>query len=383
MSPTTKPISSTTQEFLDIHDITNNIVILKDASAAMILRVSAMNFGLLAEEEQDAVIYTYAALLNSLNYPIQIIIQSQTKDASSYLKLLEQQENKATNSNKKGMIARYRKFVSELIKEHNVLDKKFYVVVPATGLEMGFISPQSVVPGNKGFDVNSIEKTTIVEKALSILEPRRDHLLGQFGRIGLFAYQLETQEIIRVFYNNYNPGSIEGQQITDTNNYTTAMVRASVGGIGQNSTNYQDQYQSQAQQVITTDFSQGFPYPSVQENTAQTTTQEIAQGATQESISDEQQLTQSQEPVVIDNNFTNQTPQSTTEQQQFNTTDPSQLQPTPTIQADVVEPANPTLQTSSTSNQTNPTNQLTNLNQTNQEQTVFNSGTLPPLAEIQ
>ena len=87
-----KNVSSTSQTFLDIHDITNDVVILKNGSASVILTVNAMNFGLLAEQEQDTVIYSYAGLLNSINYPIQILIQSQTKDASAYLKLLEKKE---------------------------------------------------------------------------------------------------------------------------------------------------------------------------------------------------------------------------------------------------------------------------------------------------
>lgn len=223
-------IHSTTQDFLDIYDITNNIVLLKDGSASMVLSVNAMNFGLLAEQEQDAIIYTYAALLNSLNYPIQILTQSQTKDATVYLDLLKKQEEKASSQQKKQRIARYRAFVSQLIKERNVLDKKFYVVVSASSLEMGLLPIQTVLPGTKAPDVSTIEKTLFLERAQTILEPRRDHLLGQFNRIGLFARQMATQEIIQVFYNNYNPEAAEGQQITDSTNYTTPLVKASTNG---------------------------------------------------------------------------------------------------------------------------------------------------------
>lgn len=244
MTPNYKTITSTTQDFLDIFDISNNMVILKDGSASMILTVSAMNFGLLAEEEQDAVIYTYAALLNSLNYSIQIVIESKTKDVTSYLHKLQQQEQKASNQKKRTMIVKYRQFVGQLIKERNVLDKKFYVVVPAASIEMGFLPPSSVLPGSKPFDVSSIEKNTVIEKALSILEPRRDHLLAQFNRIGLFARQLDTQEIIKVFYANYNPEA-EGQHLTDTNNYTTSLVRASMTESLMNNPN-QQQPQPQA-----------------------------------------------------------------------------------------------------------------------------------------
>lgn len=220
-------ISSTTQEFLDVYDITNNMTILKDGTVSMILRIGTMNFSLLAEQEQDAIIYTYGALLNSLNYPIQINIQSQTKDATKYLRLLDEQTQKASSPNKANLIKKYRNFVSQLIRERNVLEKKFFIVIPASPGEMGLIAPKNVLPGQTTFDIRSVEKTVLLEKAANILEPRRDHLISQCNRLGLFAEQLQTQEIIQNFYINYNPEAQEGQEITNSESYKTPLVRAS------------------------------------------------------------------------------------------------------------------------------------------------------------
>lgn len=227
---TQQAIESTTQRFLDIYDITDDVLLLKDGSSSIVLTVNAMNFGLLAEPEQDAIMYAYAGLLNSLNYPIQIVIRSQTKDVTNYLNLLKDEEEKMVSDVKRNWISRYRSFVSELIKDRNVLDKKFYVVVSASSLEMGLLPPSSVLPGQNKVDLSTIERSVILEKAKEILEPRRDHLLGQLARIGLYGYQLTTQEIIQLFYLSYNPEAAEGQQITDTASYTTPMVQASVLG---------------------------------------------------------------------------------------------------------------------------------------------------------
>ncbi|MFZ1720934.1 MAG: hypothetical protein WAU07_00330 [Microgenomates group bacterium] len=221
-------IQSTTQQFLDIYDITNNVLIMKNGTTSVVITVDAMNFGLLAEEEQDGIMYAYAGLLNSLNYPIQIVIKSQTKDVTGYLHLLQEQEEKTTNRNIQRRIREYREFVANLIHDRNVLDKKFYVVIPATALELGLLSAQSVLPGSKEFDITKIEKTMIIEKALTILEPKRDHLISQFSRIGLFSKQLTTQELIQLFYVSYNPEAIEGQQLADTKNYTTPLVTTGV-----------------------------------------------------------------------------------------------------------------------------------------------------------
>lgn len=254
MAGTVNDISSTTQQYLDIYDVSNDILILKDGSTALILTVSAMNFGLLAEPEQDAIMYAYAGLLNSLNYPIQIVIRSQTKDVTSYLQLLKDEEDSTTSDSKRNWIARYRQFVGELIKERNVLDKKFYVSIPATSLEMGLLPPSSVLPGASQIDISKIERSVILEKAREILEPKRDYLMQQFGRIGLQSRQLTTQEIIQFFYLSYNPEAAEGQQITDTNSYTTPLVSAGMQGeimmdnvaAPQNTQNNQDAQTGQA-----------------------------------------------------------------------------------------------------------------------------------------
>lgn len=219
---------ATTQKFLDIYDITNSLLILKDGTTSVIITVSAMNFGLLAEEEQDAIMYAYAGLLNSLNYPIQVVIQSKTKDVTKYLKRLEDQELVTNSEIMRARIKEYRKFVSNLIKERNVLDKTFYVVIPATSVELGFMTPQTFVPGKGSFDVSTVERSVVIEKAINLLEPKRDHLIAQFARIGLNSRQLDTQEIIQLFYINYNPESAEGQVIDESSSYTNPMVSAEV-----------------------------------------------------------------------------------------------------------------------------------------------------------
>ena len=223
-----KAISSTSQLYLDIFDIANDLVILKDGGVSLILTVTAMNFGLLAEEEQDAIIYGYAGLLNSLNYPIQILIRSQTKDVTSYINLLRAKEEETMNRNKKEQIGRYREFITDLVQERNVLDKKFYVVIPATALELGLVSTQSVIPGIKVADVSTFDRSLIMEHSKNLLEPKRDHIMAQFSRIGLLSRQLKTQELVQLFYAIYNPESSDGQKMTDSHNYTTALVEGSL-----------------------------------------------------------------------------------------------------------------------------------------------------------
>lgn len=220
---------STTQLFLDLYDITNDLIILADGATSLVITVSAMNFGLLSENEQDATIYAYAALLNSLSFPIQIVVRSQPKDVTGYLKKIQEQEDKTTNQIYRQKIKEYRAFVESLVQEQNVLDKKFYIVIPLSAVEMG-LTTQSVIPGSKNKPLSSFEKNYIIEKAKTNLLPRRDHLIDQLARIGLYSRQLSTQELIQMLYSSYNPESFEGQKVTDTSHYTTPLVQAKIQG---------------------------------------------------------------------------------------------------------------------------------------------------------
>lgn len=203
MDPAQIPIRATTQEHLPIEDIQNNLVILKDGSCALILAVSSVNFDLLSEREQEAIIYAYGALLNSLTFSVQILIRSQRKDISAYIDLLKKQEEKKKSSPLLAkLISNYREFVAEMVKKNNVLDKKFYVVIPFSSLEMGAASTlTSLIQRSKSLPY---AKDYIVQKAITSLAPKRDHLIRLFARIGLVAKQVETKELVKLFYEIYN-----------------------------------------------------------------------------------------------------------------------------------------------------------------------------------
>ena len=221
-------ISSSTQKFTDIFDITNNMLILNDGSFSQIIQVGTINFGLLSEEEQDAAIYAYAGILNSLNFPVQIMIKSQAKDITNYLNSLEEAENTAVSESHRAQIARYREFVRTWVKTSNILDKNFYIVITASALDLGIGSAKSVMNTTAAVSLDRYELAPIIERASGILNPMRDHLINQFGRIGLFANQITTQEIIKLFYQSYNPNDTEGLGVMESQNFSAPIISASV-----------------------------------------------------------------------------------------------------------------------------------------------------------
>lgn len=198
------PIRSSTQEFTEIIDIDRDLVLFRDGSVTLIIATTAVNFGLLSEKEQEAIIYAYAGFLNSLSFPIQILIQTKHKDISQYLKLLEEQESKQKNPNLTKSIHGYRLFIASMVKEKEVLDKKFYIVLPFSALELGISSTLVFRPKQGGLP---FDKSYILDKAQMVLLPKRDHIIRLLARVGLHATQLSTDSLIKLFFSMYNPGS--------------------------------------------------------------------------------------------------------------------------------------------------------------------------------
>ena len=203
MADTIIPIKSTTQIFTEIESIEQNIMLYADGSCSLVIAASAVNFGLLSEKEQDAIISAYAGLLNSLSFPIELLIRTQHKDVTAYLRLLEDQERKQTNPKLAKSIHDYRIFVASTVKEKDVLDKKFYIIVPFSSLELG--ASASVFLGNKKRGL-PYQKSYIFEKALAALNPKRDHVVRLLNRLGLHAYQLSNEQLVRLLFITYNAG---------------------------------------------------------------------------------------------------------------------------------------------------------------------------------
>lgn len=229
MDPAQIPIRASTQEHLDIEDIKDDLVILKNGSCCLILQTTAVNFDLLSETEQDALIYAYAGLLNSLSFPIQIFIYSQRKDVSSYLDLLKKQIEIQKSIKLQEQIKQYQQFIEKTVKENQVLDKKFYIIIPFSNLELG--APQAIKQTiiKKGNNL-PFPKEYILEKAKTSLYPKKDHLVKQFNHLGLKAIPLTTSQLIELFYRIYNPKE-GGQKLATDKDYNVFLVETAKEGI--------------------------------------------------------------------------------------------------------------------------------------------------------
>lgn len=228
-------IKTTTQNHLDIEDIRDGMVILKNGEVAAILTTTAVNFALLSEREQDALISAFSMLLNSITYPIQVVIRSKRIDISNYLKRVIKTEKGLEDPLLKKQAQSYRKFVQNIVKTNEVLAKNFYIVIPAG-------TAKQKVRGSTPFDW--LEKLTgkhtkrinvnvdqVLNKAKPNLLPKVDHITGEFRRLGIKARQLKTQEIVELYFEMYNPETSQTQKLrTDINDYKTGIVEPAIIG---------------------------------------------------------------------------------------------------------------------------------------------------------
>ena len=198
---------SSTQDHLEVKDIVDDLVITKSGSVALIVQTSAINFDLLAEYEQDGKVYAFAGLLNSLNFHIQILIRTRRVDISNYVDYLREQEKESMSEGLRKQLKIYTEFIQNLIVQNDVLDKNFFIVVPFN--PAGEVPVGNLVQSKKTREEMEqhmqMKQDQLVEKAKIFLYPKRDHILKQLGRMGLFGHQLTTKELITEFYTIYNP----------------------------------------------------------------------------------------------------------------------------------------------------------------------------------
>ncbi|MCH7758936.1 hypothetical protein IID20_01085 [Patescibacteria group bacterium] len=208
------PKFSSTQKYLDIAEIKNDCLVLKNGSFRTVLLVSSINFALKSEEEQKAVIQGYIQFLNTLDFPLQIIIQSRPFNIKPYLANLDQLQKEHTNELLKKQMADYSDFIKELIGLGEIMSRRFYVVVPYNPLgdkKASFLSRISDL--FSAATAVKIKKDKF-EKYREVLFRRADRIISGLSGMGIKAVPLDTQSLIEIFYNIYNPTESEMQKLT-------------------------------------------------------------------------------------------------------------------------------------------------------------------------
>lgn len=205
---------SATQAFLELEDIREGVLILKNNAIRGVLMISSINFALKSDEEQSAVIYAFQTFLNSLDFSCQIVIQSRNINITPYLDGLKDLEEKQTNELLKNQTTSYREFIKNLVKGDMVMTKNFYVVVPYTLTEIFGIG--STVKKFGGAQLLNQKQTgqkkmgeDDFQRCKSQLWQRMEFLAMGLRRCGLEAVPLTTPELIELFWAIHHPEQAE------------------------------------------------------------------------------------------------------------------------------------------------------------------------------
>lgn len=210
--------ANSTQIFMNIAEIKDNIIILKNGGVRAILQTNSVNFNLKSEDEQNAIIYSYQSFLNSLEFPVQILIQSRKLDVDKYIENVRAIGEKNQNELLKSQTIEYCEYVEKLVEYADIMEKKFYVVVPYdpyrsqnTNMFAKFMqrisaadSIDSIKRRHKEFEELNKNLTQRVNSARAGLEG-----------CNLRVAQLTTPQLVELFYGIYNPETSRNEKIND------------------------------------------------------------------------------------------------------------------------------------------------------------------------
>ncbi len=203
--------ASPTQQFVPIQEVRDGVIILKDGSMRAILLASSLNFALKSADEQQSIIFQFQNFLNSLNFSLQISIQSRRLDIRPYIALLEGRYKEQPTDLMRLQTREYIEFIKSFTEQTNIMTKNFFVVVPYTPpiLGGGNGSLASSLFSKKNKAEESAEKTASFEEHRSQLIQRLEVVQQGLVRCGIRVVQLGTEEMVEVFYKIFNPGDIE------------------------------------------------------------------------------------------------------------------------------------------------------------------------------
>jgi type IV secretory pathway VirB4 component len=241
--PTPKNPNST-QNTLLLSEIRDNMVIMADGTFRAVVACRSINFDLMSSKEREGVEFSYQNFLNSLNFPIQILIRSQRVDIGPYIDRLETIRRAQDNMLLNVLMDDYINFIDSLSQEANIMDKSFFIAIPYYPLgDLDSLKDQA-----KGFfgKILSKPKTSITkidtatyEKAKTEITNRVDSVVAGLFQLGVQAVQLETKKLGELYYNVYNPDTAVREPLGDFDNITATYIKkgtspaveASKGGI--------------------------------------------------------------------------------------------------------------------------------------------------------
>jgi len=230
----TKTNPNSTQNTLLISEIRDGIVIMNDATFRSVIMCKSINFDLMSPQEKETVEFAFQGFLNSLYFPVQIFIRSQKVDLRPYIQKLDKIKSEHQNMLLALLMEDYINFIGNLSYQANIMDKTFYVVIPyfPTGIDVGAVKSASKnfitnIVGSKNQHVVINEPD--LEKAKSELRNRVQAVVNGLAQAGIQSIPLDTEELIELYYDVYNPDTATRQPLKKFSDLTVPVVTKGSG----------------------------------------------------------------------------------------------------------------------------------------------------------
>jgi hypothetical protein len=231
---------NSTQNSLQIAEVRDGIVIMNDGSYRSVVMVKSINFDLMSPQEQEAVEYSYQGFLNSLYFPIQIFVRSQKVDLQPYIAKLDKIRTEHDNMLLALLMEDYITYIDDLSQHTNIMDKKFYVVIPffpVVNAQKALTQSKNFLGGLGGLFSNKEQHVVInepdLEAAKTELRNRVQAVLSGLLQSGIQGLPLDTQELIELYYDTYNPDTATRQQLKNFDDLSADIVTKGSGSVTQ------------------------------------------------------------------------------------------------------------------------------------------------------
>lgn len=228
---------NSTQNTLQIAEVRDGVVIMNDGSFRSVVMLKSINFDLMSPQERDGVEYAYQGFLNSLYFDVQIFIRSQKVDMRPYIEKLDKIRTEHDNMLLALLMDDYLGFIENLVANTNIMDKKFYVVIPyypelnmanaITSTKSFFNSIKNSIAGEK--DEHVVVDEATLNAAKDELRNRVQAVLAGLQNCGVPGLPLDTQELIELYYDTYNPDTATRQQLKNFDTLTAPVVTKGEG----------------------------------------------------------------------------------------------------------------------------------------------------------
>lgn len=202
-------LGKATQDFVPLKEIRDGYAIMKDGSMRALVLSSSLNFALKSADEQNAILLQFQDLLNSLDFSVQIFIQSRKLDIRPYLALLEDRMKSQVADLLKIQTQEYINFIKNFTETTNIMSKSFFVVIPYSPAIINKSSPLSIFSRKGNKEVEQKKADELFEENRAQLEERIAVVEQGLIRCGVRVAQLGTEEVVELFYKLFNPGETE------------------------------------------------------------------------------------------------------------------------------------------------------------------------------